>query len=243
MGRRRAVIAAVAGVLALTVLAGCRTEPGSAAFVGDTRITTSQVNDVLDGYKADGGQIKSADEGARRRDIANLLVFIEIAKRFAAQKNLPAPQPDYAAQAQAANVPASDPWVRLVADYNAYRALVEANAPAVTPTEADYLDAADLLIRQGFPEDQGIPSDRNQIADALKSSDLIATGLAVRNALTPVVKDANVSVNPAFGPAAVAASSVRNPQDPLGRAYTTVILPLTAGATSSPAVVDIPKAE
>jgi hypothetical protein len=44
--RRFAAIAAI-GLLAVGVLAGCQSQPGSAAFVGSTRITDSQVNAQL----------------------------------------------------------------------------------------------------------------------------------------------------------------------------------------------------
>jgi hypothetical protein len=51
--RRRLIAVAAIGLVAVGVLAGCRSEPGTAAFVGGTRITDQQVKAQLDSLTAD----------------------------------------------------------------------------------------------------------------------------------------------------------------------------------------------
>jgi hypothetical protein len=230
--RRRLAIAAVAGVLALSALAGCRAEPGSAAFVGNTRITTAQVNDVVDGVKADGGKVDPADEGALRQTVATAMVFLEVAKRYAAEKGLPAPQVDYQSVASRNQLPEGDPLVKLVAESNAYLNLVLSNAPATTPTDADYNAAADLLATQG------VQGDRAAIIEQLKSgfSQQIAQGVSIKNELTPIIQRENVSMNPLYGPTSLPLTFTQN------RLVLTA-LPLTAGSSTPAAVVDINKPE
>ncbi len=240
MARRRLVTVAAAGVLALTALAGCRSEPGSAAFVGDTRITTNQVNDVLDGVRADGVTVDPTREGTIRQEVTAQLVFLDVAKRYATEKGFPAPTPDYQTVADRNKLPTSDPFVRLVAESQAYDALLKQQIKPATVTDADYLQAADAAIAQGVAD----PSQRDKLAASIKQdpgfADEMAHGIAVRNELTDAIKRYNVTVNPAFGPAATTLVSGQTDGD---ATISLVVLPLTAGATTAPAVIDLTKTE
>jgi len=232
MRRPRLVAAVLAAALALSGLTGCRSEPGSAAFVGDTRITTDQVDRVLDEVKADGGSVDPSDEGTLRRQIASALVFVEVAKRYVADQNLPAPQPDYQAVAARIRLPAGDPLVRLIADSQTYLDLLTSSVPPAQLTDADFNATADLLINQG------VQGGREAIVGQLKSgyTEQISTGVGVRNALTPLMKKYDVTVNPLYGPASLALTSTQG-----GLAL--VALPLTSDSSATPAVVDLVRPE
>jgi hypothetical protein len=228
MGRPRLVVVVLAAALVLGGLGGCRSEPGSAAFVGDTRITTDQVDHILDEVKADGGKVDPSDEGTLRRQVASAMVFVEVAKRYVADQNLPAPQPDYQAVAARVQLPADDPLVRLIADSQTYLNLLTSSVPPAQLTEADYNATADLLVNQG------VEGGKPAIVGQLKSgyAEQLAAGVGVRNALLPLMKKYDVTVNPRYGPASLALTSTQG-----GLAL--VALPLTSDTSASPAVVDL----
>src|SRR5256885_1965750 len=124
MPRRRLSVVVAAGALAVLALTGCRIEPGSAAFVGDTTHSRAQVDSVLDQYKKDVGKDTLPDEGSLRDRIAVDQVFLDVAKRYATEKNLGGVQPDYASVASQNQIPESDPFLRLLVDVQAYENLL-----------------------------------------------------------------------------------------------------------------------
>src|SRR6185369_9622917 len=81
--RRRLTAIAVMGALAVVALAGCRTDAGSAAYVGNTRITTDQVNDVIDSAPQ-----LSADLTGARQEVVNDLVYLAAVQKFAAANKI-----------------------------------------------------------------------------------------------------------------------------------------------------------
>lgn len=71
---RRLTTAAVAGALAALALAGCRSAPSAAAYVGDSRLTEAQVTDMVD---STGGRIS-------REGVVLSFVLANACKQFAA---------------------------------------------------------------------------------------------------------------------------------------------------------------
>ncbi|NUR74320.1 MAG: hypothetical protein HOU81_26215 [Hamadaea sp.] len=85
---RRLITVAVAGALAALALAGCRSAPTAAAYVGDERLTEAQVTDMVD---STGGKIS-------REGVVLSFVLSEACKQFAADKGF---QPNTQQGAQA----------------------------------------------------------------------------------------------------------------------------------------------
>ena len=70
-----------------------------------------------------------------------------LARRYAAEKGLPAPAVDYAATAQRLGVPADNPFTKIVADSDAYRQMLLSRAAAGQPTDEDMRDAYDRYVK------------------------------------------------------------------------------------------------
>jgi hypothetical protein len=199
---RRLITAAFAGALALAALTGCRFETAAdAAFVGDTRYTQTDVDNILNTLKADGVNFTGVDLGQVRQDIVVQSVFRDVAKRYAQEKGYPAPTVDYGGVAQAlGGVPTSDPFVRAAAEADAYRMLLMSKVKPVAPTDADYHDAYELLLDQQAVSAGTEAQVKPQLQQAV-SQDLGA-GVALRNELTAAMKRYNTSVNPKYLPIA-----------------------------------------
>src|SRR5262245_58087229 len=116
---RGPVLVVALWVLGLGLLAGCRTQPGAAAFVGEVRITDAQVEATVNRIDADlraGARpegLPAEAYGNIRRAVVQLQVFVEVAKRYAAEQRYDAPTPDYADWAGRVGLPQDDPFVRL----------------------------------------------------------------------------------------------------------------------------------
>jgi hypothetical protein len=234
MARRRLVTVALVGALLVGGLTACRAENGSAAFIGDTRISSEQVQDVLDGLKTNGLEIDPTREGEARREVTSAMIFVEVAKRYAKAHDYP--EPTLAPQSIAAKyqLPANDKFVQLLAESQGYSQLLEQQITPATVTEADYLAAADHAIAQGV----GSPAQRTDIAGEIKAQfgQEMGRGIAVRDELAKAVKQYNVSVNPRFAPASTALVSAPTAG---GATVNLVVLPLTNGAGEPPAVIDV----
>jgi hypothetical protein len=206
---RRLITAALAGALALGALTGCRFETANdAAFVGDTHYTQADVDKVVNAMHADGLDLSHVNLPTLRQTIVARSVFRDVAKRYAQEKGYPAPTVDTSSIAQAVNLPASDPFVQVVAEAQAYDALLMGNVKPVQPTDADFHDAYELLVQE-----QAVPAGTEaQIKPQLQQnlSDAIGAGVALRNELTAAMTRYNTSVNPKFLPAAYPLAEASN---------------------------------
>jgi len=235
MARRRLVAVAVAGALVLAGLTGCRSEPGSAAFVGSTRITVHTVNAMLDGLQVDGFPVKATDKGPYRQQIASVLTFREVAMRYAQSQGFPTPTADYQAVATSFQLPSSNAFVRSYAEAQAYQALLEQQATPVPVSDTEYGSIADGVIAQLG----GAAGSRDEVVAQFKANfaDQIGRAVAVRDELTTAIKQYDVTVNPLFAPAAWVLLQLQFSQT--GQQINLVVLPLTAGAGTPPAVTNV----
>ncbi len=126
--------AAILAVLAGLALTDCRTQPGIASYVGDSRLTDNEVEQLVTTIETDvkngGGALEKEAYGNIRQLVVQLTVFTEIAKRYAAEKGLTLPEQDYEAAAQQFGLPVTDPFVKLAVDSDSYRNLLLENAAA-----------------------------------------------------------------------------------------------------------------
>jgi hypothetical protein len=196
---RRLITAALAGALALGALTGCRfVTANDAAFVGDTRYTQADVDKVVNTMHADGLDLSNVDLPTLRQTIVAQSVFRDVAKRYAQEKGYPAPTVDTDSIAQAVNLPASDPFVQLVAEAQAYDTLLMSKVKPVQPTDADFHDAYELLLQQQAVSAGTEAQIKPQLQQNL--SDAIGAGVALRNELTAAMTRYNTSVNPKYLP-------------------------------------------
>src|SRR5262245_37383367 len=123
---RLAGLRRIAGVTALVLgaglaLVGCQATPGTAAYVGDSRFTDNQVDQMVDQIDADVLKVQpeqngKIDFGNLRQLLVRLQVFDALAARYAQEQHIDVPARDYAAAAQQIGLPADDPYVRLSTD-------------------------------------------------------------------------------------------------------------------------------
>lgn len=235
MARRRLVAVAVAGALVLAGLTGCRSEPGSAAFVGGTRITVHTVDAMLDGLLVDGANVRESDKGAARQQITSVLTFLEVATRYAQSQGYPTPPAEYQALATQLGLPSSNGYVRAVAEAQAYQALLEQRATPVAVSDTEYGAIADRVNAQVG----GAAGGRDEVVAQFKANfaDQIGRAVAVRDELTKAIKQYDVTVNPLYAPAAWVLLQLQFKQT--GQQVDLVVLPLTAGAGTPPAVTNV----
>lgn len=147
---RRLVLSAVIGLLAVAGLAGCRIEQGAAVFVGDTRISDSEVNEVVDSIPvelitSDLSTVSKAYGGIRNQ-VLEALTVVELGHQVAADTGR---QIDADALANAregwmqrTGLDADNALVSLMAEAEGYRAMLREGAVPEAPTPADVEDAA-----------------------------------------------------------------------------------------------------
>lgn len=239
--RRLAAIAAI-GVLAGGAVTACRSDAGAAAWVGGTRISSSQVETIAGAVPNQG-----ADRSSARVTVVTLKVFNTAAAKFAASRHIDAPavtdaQINQAASAQRvdpADIPARRPWLELVVTTNGWVSALTSSEPAATPTEADYQRLFTELQADFQPG-----TTFSQAKQTFQQIPGLAQGIALRNELEPVLKSYHISISPRYANACAAAPcpapyiplvQVQGPNGPID----VVNLALTE-RNASPAAIDLP---
>jgi hypothetical protein len=192
MPRRRLSVVLAAGALAVLALAGCRVEPGNAAFVGDTTVSRADLDRIADQYKKDGGKLEPADESRLRAEIAKDEVFVAVASRYADEQHYAKPQTDEASLAQQSGLPESDPFLRIFAQADAYRKLLLSKAAPTAPSDADLHEIYQGLVKQGL----NAPYDR--LAPEIQQLAGIGQAITVRDELTKAMARYGVRLNPRY---------------------------------------------
>jgi hypothetical protein len=218
---RRLAALLVCGLLGLSALAGCRSDPAVAAYVGDTEITQERVDEVVDALRATFTEQIEANierlEGTAQEDtiadfrrqstedlnaellrtrdqVVIFLILIEAVNQYAAAEDLTVPEPalDEAARALAP-LPEDHPYVQVVADYLAVSRAMEAAATPVEPSETDQREAYRNLRVSGEPVD--VPFEQVQPVLNVES---LGLAVSVRDLLVSVVERADVRVQPGY---------------------------------------------
>jgi hypothetical protein len=135
---------AVVAVVTLTggfMLAGCQSQPGVAAYVGDTKITIDQVDTIVDEADTDlhaqHNAIDAAVYGDVRQNVLSNLIFVEVARRYVQEHGLSEPAVDADTTAQDVGLPSSDRYVILRAQATAYQDMLLARSAPRQPTDAE----------------------------------------------------------------------------------------------------------
>jgi hypothetical protein len=242
---------AAAGVLAAVGLSACRSETGTAAFVGDTRIAESHVDSVVGAVKINGTDVTDSLRSTLRQYEVRNLAFIALAEKDAAAKGITLPtasdqQVQQFTQARLGGIVtdggASKDFVRDWTQADLDETTLAARETPVIPTEAQLRDIYQRGVAGGVTN--------SPYSDQLKQTIAGITGLgqalALQAELAQTEKDNNVSVNPRYYPVQPPGAPAGTLEYPLiqvqnanGGLVDVVVAPL--GAPNTGAVIDLPQ--
>lgn len=210
--RRLASITVIAMVGAVA-LAGCRSEPGVAAYLGDRKITEEQVTAVIDDAKrllapspTPGGASPSPDEvlpgmpqpkTPARADVLGIMLLDAVCDKLSAERGYQ-PQEQILPEQVAALVsaPAESLHARNAAEL--YTCLFSIPVDqSVTPTKEDL---ADLVARARTAPDVVPPGTPDEAVAQRLSGPEYLRALSNKRLLEKVIADADVTVNPRYRP-------------------------------------------
>jgi hypothetical protein len=194
---RRAVAGVVLGLAAVASLTACRVEQGTAVFVGDTRITEDQVNQLVDGLPLQ----EDSPLGGLRALTVDALTVVELGEQVAA-KTGDSPKKESGdnqrAHWQQQGLKADDEFVALMAKAESYRAMLLEGAEPADPTDEDVDDIADSIGRGRGQQLNA--SERDQLRVEL-SDEAGRELVGDRHQIAGFVADYDVNANPRYGDA------------------------------------------
>ena len=201
---RRLLLTAVIGLMAVVTVAGCRVEQGAAAFVGETRITDAQVDNVVDSLPVELvtnnlANVSSAYGGVRHQ-VLEALAVVELGRHVADDTGA-LPDADARSVArdgwmQQTGLPESNAFVSLMAEAEGYRALLQEGAEPQAPTDTDIEAAADNFTTATGQKLQS--ADLQQLTADL-NSDQGRRLIGVNRQIAQYVADYDVTANPKYG--------------------------------------------
>jgi hypothetical protein len=238
---RRLVPVAALALIAGVALAGCRSAPGTAVYVGSVQISNRQIDQAMDGIRADVArldpQLLNSIFGDVRRELIGDLIFVQVARQYATAHDYALPAPDYDTAAGEIGLPVGDPYVHARADAKAYQALLATKLKPAEPSDADLREVYDRAV--AFDQKNGTSILQGQsfenLKDAIAANTSISTGIILRNALRDAVKQADIVVNPRYLPVEYAVTELQTGSGQ--RPFVAVALQFGSGA-SGPPVVD-----
>lgn len=190
---RRAVTALAAAGVAALALSACQVQPGAAAFVGGDRISRAEVDKVTDNVPAsDKGNVDFA--GLREKTVA-ALVAGNLAARVAHQQGVTVKAPDYQGTAERIGLPASNGYVRAIAQADADIDALRAAARPTQLSQDDLQILLQVLASEGVVE-AGATVD--EYKDQLEAP-VAQQSATVRDELAAAARKYHVTVNPLYG--------------------------------------------
>jgi hypothetical protein len=215
---RRLFAAAAAGVLAVAGLAGCRSNPGVAAYVGPSKITEAQVDKIMadaeekvDAHNAEREALTPEQVAAlppesplgveaavpSREAVVSTLVFAEVCEQV---RNGPGEPPEQIATDQVARAERLPAGALFVQDRLTYYICLNdlgTRATPVTPTEEQLRDLyARGLAAKVFDPEQPFAAVSPQLA----ANEQVRGAYGLRKALVEAVESRKVTVNPRYRP-------------------------------------------
>jgi len=201
---RRSVLLAVVALTATVALSACgRAQPGTAAYVGGSRITEDRVESLFQEAQRTDVRIRSV---VTRGTLVSWLVMTDLGRRAAAKQGTAVPAPDYAGAATTLGLPPASELVHVYGDwFTTMNALFEAAAPTSNPTETD-LRAIILGLQRNGNVPPGTPFE--EVAPSLRRNPSVLKVVTVRNALADSAKERKVVINPRYRPLIASLSDV-----------------------------------
>jgi hypothetical protein len=197
--RRYALFAALVLGAGL-VLAGCRSDPAVAAYIGSDKITEAQVDALIaDAQAVQKQNPPSASPGTQsstlsRSSVVTILVLGKVCDQLKAKQGF-TPQPIGAERAgQIAGVPANTKYaIELDKTYSCLSAVPI--PPGSQPTEAEVQDIYDRAKAKGL-----VNAPFSQIKAQIAGDQTVQQAIAVNRTLDSMVSDGDVRVNPRYRP-------------------------------------------
>jgi hypothetical protein len=187
---------AVLALLGGLSLAGCRTQPGVAAYVNGHRYTVAEVsayvnelNGKVEGFLQINGDLQ--------QELLTLLLIRDLGHRIADERHLSIPAADPTPIAVHNGLAPSSPLARLVAELDATVQTLIEQLPPVQPSEAQQREVFTNLLVNG----QSGVDDFERVRPLL-TQDVIGAQLALRDALREAAVRYHVTVNPRYAPLA-----------------------------------------
>ncbi len=199
MQRVRLGFLATVAMVGTLVLSGCQHDPDRALQIGDVKIDNAEIEADADWFATKLANLPQPPEdpvGLARRSVVQLTAVNELARRYAREKGITLPEPDYAASAQSLEAPEDDPYVRLHGETSAYLPALLAQATPQTPTEADMREVYDRYAKLAG-EQAGSYEDVR--AELLKLPQY-AQALGLRTELLAAMNQYDLIVNPLYMP-------------------------------------------
>jgi hypothetical protein len=190
----RSRIVAVAALVGL-LLTGCTQTNTNADTlrVGDVSVDDSQIEQIVGPEATRLTGLGVTDD--LRQSAAELTIFREVARRYAAENGITPGAPDYETMAQQFQSTTDDPYVRLNAEAIAYRTALINATTARTPTEAEMHEVYD-----GFVQLVGPVATYDDIRGELLNLAEYGQSLALRDGLTAAMDRYGVTVSPRYQP-------------------------------------------
>jgi hypothetical protein len=201
MSRRRLLAVLVAGALAVPGLAACRDQPTVAAYVEAARLTTDEVEQMVNEFQAD---VRAKNAGDIRQFVVSAFVAREVAGKLAKQHGLTVTQPapdQLAGMAQQFGLAPDSAFVKLDAQAEAALAAIQPLGQPQAPTEADKLETFNQLLKENAVRPGSYEAVKSQI-----DSPQMRAALGLRPVLADAVKRYQVSVNPRYQPVGIPVS-------------------------------------
>jgi hypothetical protein len=235
---RRLTTIAVTATVAVAGLAGCRSAPSVAAYVGQHRISEDRVSAVYDEAHNDAIPAAAGQQGPpaiKRQDVVDTLVGLDVLREIARQRGLSPTGLNAGQVAQAIGIKADAEYVRL---YTEYRGLLNAAGSAAKPaqpTPADLRDVYNRLTAGGAnPNGASFEQFSSGISDQDRQT--LAQNIGLRNELQPQIAKLNTVVNPKYSAPELPLVSTRGAD---GQELPLVVLSF-APSQGTPPVVDVP---
>lgn len=209
MQRVRGLVPVVALVLlAGGALAGCRSQPTVAAYVGSDEITEKRVTDIIDDFNgqtatpaapASPGEPTPAPPAISRTDVVSTLVLQQVCDQLKAEKQFKTTPVSAADIAQREGLPPASDFAKARADLLSCLSGVEPSSG--TPTEKELRDFFGRAVA-AHAIDPGTPfeSFMQQLSGDESLQQSVSQSLAANRAFTEAAQHTKVSVNPRYRP-------------------------------------------
>jgi hypothetical protein len=234
---RRLATVALAASLAVAGLAGCRSAPSVAAYVGQNRISEDRVSAVYEEARANAVTAAAGQEAPaiKRQDVVDTLVGLDVLREIARQRGLSPTALNADQVAQAIGVKANAEYVRLYSEYRGLLNAVGSGAKPAQPTAADLRDVYNRLTAGGAnPNGATFEQFSTGISDTDKQT--LAQNIGLRNDLQPQIAKLNTVVNPRYSAPELPLVSTQGAD---GQELPLVVLSF-APSQGTPPVVDVP---
>jgi hypothetical protein len=235
---RRLATVAITAAVTVTALAGCRSAPSVAAYVGQGRIGEDRVSTVLDEARDNAITPATGQQGPpaiKRQDVVDTLVGLDVMREIARQRGLTPTALDPAQVGQAIGVKTNAEYVRLYGEYRGLLNAVGAAAKPAQPTEADLRDVYNRLTAGGA-NPNGASFEQFSTGISAQDRQTLAQNIGLRNDLQPQIAKLNTVVNPKYSAPELPLVSTQGAD---GQELPLVVLSF-APARGNPTVVDVP---